>query len=108
MIKNRRKQRYALKNKEKAQVINRILSTDPEYIINNDKRETDRELKRKQQNKQNDILILSKRQQTDDIISSSNSNSKFSRLRFCIDKTGNVPNKMVHDSQDLDLIGFVE
>ena len=91
MIKNKRKRKHALKNKEKAKVINRILSTDPQFIAHNNHQQMTK-------HNNNDILISTKRQQID-IIPSKTS-------RFV--NNNDISNKMVYDTQDLDLIGFVE
>ena len=95
--KKRRMEREALKNQEKAKILNQILSADPEYVV---KRSYDSV----EYKKRNDVLISKKEQQTDLIIHSK------PRLIDKMNKKSrsNQDTQIMIDPHDLDLVGFVE
>ena len=96
--KKRRMEREALKNQEKAKILNQILSADPEYVV---KRSYDSV----EYKKRSDVLISKKEQQTDLIIHSK------PRLIDKMNKKSRSSNQDIQimiDPHDLDLVGFVE
>eukprot|EP01084_Bolivina_argentea_P073172 132788_1 len=102
MIKKRRKEKHGIKKREKAVLLNRILSSDPgfiEYVDGviddeyvNYNRKT-RDILKSFKEKQNDVIIENKASVRDKMMSK---------------KTHIQTVEIIRDGKDLDLVGFVE
>ena len=97
----RRKQGLALKRQEKAEVLNRILSSDPNYGLH-----TQRYHDPTQGVRERKLLVSSKQQQTDLIVpfQPNLSAPKMGKSRH---RSGSLHGHVMMHDRDLDLVGFV-